>query len=354
MDQDEELLFRGRRMTNSEDAERYIALSRFTDPNEYRYLLDGLPADLTEICEIAADQTIHHNLLGHFRVGIRDQQRMTRVRPPSVARVLETLCQRRPPGLVRGRAPGDRVIGACILESHLLAGMLRFVRIPARVRAGYFKNIMGTPDVTVRFWRQALAAREAQAADRAADLTAWEAGVDTLTRRQIAVDHRTEHWLCEVWDAASRSWRLVDANRTFLRAHSALDVPFFLPPRYFEPAGEAWRRMRTGASFEPDQYFEAPQDGRSHIRSQLLSDFYSLLNHDAAGLDEPSPGARDFIKGRTFSELTAEELAELDSLAELLADEPTFEELLELYLVSSTLRLEAAELDPYSFLFGVA
>jgi hypothetical protein len=342
-----------RAVKGSEDAERYTSLSRFTDAGEFRFLLDALPSELDEICAIAEDQSIHHNLLGFFRVSIEDQKQMARVRPPAMAGVLEALSKVRPPGLVRGRPAAQRVIGACILESHLLAGMLRFRQIPTRVRAGYFQDIMTAPNVTLRFWRQALAAREARAADRAADPVAWEKGVDELTRKQIAVDHHIEHWLCEVWDSRSGSWRLVDANRTFLKAHSDIVVPYVLPSRYFQRSYEAWERMRTNRSFEPDQYFEDPQDGRSHIRSQMLSDFYSLLNHDVAGLDESSPDAWEFIKGKTFTQLTEEELGELDALAEVLSKEPTFEELIEFYLASATLRFEAAEKDPYSFIFGV-
>jgi hypothetical protein len=110
--------------------------------------------------------------------------------------------------------------------------------------------------------------------------------------------------------------------------------------------------MRTDPGFDPDRYSEDPQDGRSHIRSQVLSDFYSLLHHDVAGQGEPSSETWEFVKGRKYQKLSARELEELDRLASVMSEAPGVEQLLELYLRSPTLRLEAAEQDPYCFLFS--
>ena len=90
-------------------------------------------------------------------------------------------------------------------------------------------------------------------------------------------------------------------------------------------------------------------DGRSHIRSQMLWDYFSLLNHDIAGFDEPTQGALHFVKKRTYEELSPLELEELDRLAALLSTGPTVEELASFYRQSTTLRLEDVEKDPYSF-----
>lgn len=103
------------------------------------------------------------------------------------------------------------------------------------------------------------------------------------TRHQVAINKCLEHWVAEYWDGKQRQWRLLDANYTLLKAMSGIELGHVLPRRYFEYSYESWQKMRIEADFNPDQYAEWPQDGRSHIRSQLLWDFYSLLNHDSAG-----------------------------------------------------------------------
>ena len=118
--------------------------------------------------------------------------------------------------------------------------------------------------------------------------------------------------------------------------------------------------MRTDENFTPDQYAEGPQDGRSHIRSQLLWDYYSLLNHDIAGYDKTAwstenstTAERDvyaFVKEKNYEELSSRELTELDALADLLSRDPGPEALKAFYQDSETLRIPRIETDPYSFL----
>ena len=81
--------------------------------------------------------------------------------------------------------------------------------------------------------------------------------------------------------------------------------------------------MRSTEDFNPEQYQEYPQDGRSHIRSKLLLDFFCLLNHDMAGFDDQSGAVMEFIKRKTYADTTPEELEELDMLASLLSQNPS-------------------------------
>jgi hypothetical protein len=171
-------------------------------------------------------------------------------------------------------------------------------------------------------------------------------------RQQIEVDKHIEHWICEYWEKNEERWRLLDANDTFLEASSDIHVGFFLPKKHYEFAFEAWQKMRSTEDFNPYQYAEEPQDGRSHIRSQMLLDFYCLLNHDMAGFDDQSGDVMKFIKRKRYEDASTDELKELDALAELLAQCPTTDELVEFYRRSKTLRLEAAEKDPYSFVYS--
>jgi hypothetical protein len=250
------------------DLARYSTLSRYTDPKDLCRMKEELPREVEGICAVAKDQTIHHNLLCYNHLSPGERRALVRVRPPRLADVLRALNETESRRLVVGRRPNQRVLGACILESHVLAGMLRHRGIPARVRAAYFRNIMAHPDITLQFWRDALRARD-QPGDLVGDgLRRWEGEVDELTRRQIANDHHIEHWVCEYWDSALEHWRLLDANNAFLRTHSGIEVPFELPRKYFEYACEGWKKTRTDRQFDSDQYSEEPQDGRSHLRSQ--------------------------------------------------------------------------------------
>ncbi len=111
---------------------------------------------------------------------------------------------------------------------------------------------------------------------------------------------------------------------------------------------------------QPDRYTEWPQDGRSHIRSQLLWDFYSLLNHDIAGHDQARWSSEDsvsaerevyeFVKLRKYEDLSPAEFDELDALAKLLASEPTVNELRSFYRKNETLSIRTIDQDSTSFI----
>jgi hypothetical protein len=155
----------------------------------------------------------------------------------------------------------------------------------------------------------------------------WPPHVAEILRE---LDHRIEHWLCEIRERGA--WQPLDANTDFLRLHSALAVEPRLPSRHFEHAHEAWRTLRTDRSVPRERYSEESTDGESHVRAQLLQDFFSLLNHDLA--DVSAVRCEDSV---------------FDELASVLADDPPPAELVSFYRATPQLRLGAAEQDPYSF-----
>jgi hypothetical protein len=329
----------------------YREVSRFTDPAERAVMLAELPDDIAGVCEVARRQIVHQNLRAYYRIPVSRWAQLTRVWPPVMRHVLQSLAQLPPGRLTTERDPEQRILGACVLESHLLAGLLRHRGIPVRIRAGYFANIRADGEHGARFWGKAAVARarheglsEAQQAVRGADARAY-------TRRQNQVDHHIEHWICEYWDDGGQRWQLLDANTDFLRAHGNIETGFRLPAHYFEFAHQAWQRLRSATGVHPDQHAEDPQDGWSHIRSQLLSDFYSLLRHDVAGSDGPSGVAWQFIKGQTFAETPEREREQLDELAALLARDAELAELTGFYWRSPELRLANAEADDCSAVF---
>ena len=312
-------------------------------------MLEGLPDDVVGLCEVAKQQTVHHNLLSYRGVSPANWPAMARVWPPYFADILAALRERPPHNLLDERPAEQRVIGACKLESHFLAGLLRAKGIPARVRAGYFQNIRANQEHIVRFWEQNLRAKRVNGDLLDRDPERWRQEVNAFSQRLNEIDHHIEHWVCEHWDAAAQAWRVLDANTTFLKAHSDLDVGFHLPQQYFESASAAWRSMRASRDFNPDRYVEEPQDGRSHIRAQLLWDFYSLLNHDIAGLGAGMQASYAFVKERRYDDTSRDELRELDRLADVLSGTPSIDDLMDLYCASETLQIPSAETDPYCF-----
>jgi hypothetical protein len=341
------------------NARHYLNQSRFTDPGARSAMLDELPDDVEGIARVAENLTVHHNLLPYHEVPVASWSEMIRPWPPEMSSLLAVLNERGPGNLTDPRRIEDRIVSACMLESHLLAGMLRHRGIPVRMRAGYFRNVNVNPSHVLDFWEMTLRARGIERELLEKDPERWREEIRAYTQAQIDVDHRIEHWVVECWDGDRKIWRILDANTTFLEASSGLEVDYNLPRTYFEYAWEAWRTMRNAEDLDPDRYAEWPQDGRSHIRSQLLWDFFSLLNHDIAGYDtarwqgdDPTSAERRayaFVKERSFEQLSDQELVELDLLVELLSREPTREELVAFYRDATTLRLETAELDQYSF-----
>lgn len=345
------------RITDTENYNNYRGFSRFTDPKDLASMLDKLPEDVIEICEIAKQQTVHHNLLPYFGVPKSDWKGMTNPWPskapfPGVRNMLAALKETKPHNIYNPRPVENRLIGACMLESAFLACLLRHQSIPARIRAGYFKNIMGDSEHVISFWENVSRAKGIQKELLEKDPTEWKQVMNNVTRKQqVEVDKHIEHWICEYWDKEENRWRLLDANNTFLKASSNIDVGYQLQGKYFEFAFQSWKKMRSSESFNQAQYAEWPQDGRSHIRSQMLCDFYNLLNHDMVGYDDQTSEIYNFIKGKKYEDTPPEELQELDELAELLAQNPTKDDLVNFYNKSKTLQLESAETDPYSFVF---
>ena len=106
--------------------------------------------------------------------------------------MLQELLIRDKNGLVLSRQPEDRLVVACAHHSLLLASILRYKGIPARLRAGYAKY--------------------------------------------IGDDHRIRvaHVICEVWDKQSNKWELIDPDRHKINFNR----------QEFEFASETWEKVR--------------------------------------------------------------------------------------------------------------
>jgi hypothetical protein len=330
-----------------ENSKRYVSISRYTDPKSFAPLLDDLPDDVGGILHVVKRQVIHPDLQVRANIPERERKQIPKIWPPRLTDILKALQDAAPHNLRDARRPGQRVVGACILRSYFVASLLRYRLVPARVRAGYLTDASAEGQSTVDQQEKPDQEKGSPKPGDSADTAKGERESDVATGRAIEINRYSEHWACECWDGNKKRWRLLDIDGADLEAHRASDSG----RRHFEFACEMWKRIRRGEKIYPDDFEEASFDHRSRVRSQLLWDFASLLNHDLAGCDEPSANTRKFLEERKYSELSSRELQELDRLADLLSRDPVIDELVAFYRRSATLRLESAENDPYSYVF---
>ena len=71
-----------------------------------------------------------------------------------------------------------------------------------------------------------------------------------------------------------------------------------------------------------------------------------------AGFDNQSGPISDFVKRKSFEEVSSDEINDLDALADLLSKEPSVKDLVNFYHSSPTLQIESAEMDPFSFVYN--
>lgn len=147
----------------------YRQYSLFTDPGEYAYLYEGLPDSLPELTNLIKSQFIHPIVeLPKYRNQIPEERGDESVKYPTVKSILEGLLAYDSRGLVNDRKPKDRLILGCRHNAILLASILKYRGIPARLRAGHATYIIP--------------------------------------------NFHTSHTICEVWNENEKRWMLVDPS----------------------------------------------------------------------------------------------------------------------------------------------
>jgi hypothetical protein len=324
----------------------YTEYSRLTDPGDNEKMLKNLPDDIEQMCDIANVQSSHITMLSQWKIP-RSEWRLARA-DHHIKDILDTLKVKGTGKLTINRKLNDRILGACTKESIFSTSMLRAKGIPARMRVGYLTNLYSGKKA-VAFWRNVNKYGRPVPAD--------SIEFDQYTLYMKKINKAIEHWVAEYWDAGQDTWRIIDIRPEYLQSYG-LDVDYYLPDEYFEFGYEAWQK-RDHPAFENDAYSEGDLDGKSHIRYQMLMDFYSLLNHDVPGVfddtgkDISSSEDNEEIRflRKKYEALSQEEIKELNELANLLRQEPSIEELLDFYYKSSTVKINSMMKDPYSFVY---
>ena len=202
----------------------YRQSSAFTDPGEYAYLYENLPDSLPELCILIRSQFIHpYAELPRYRDQIPKERWNESFRYPTVQSILEGLVTYNSSGLTKDRKPEDRLVLGCRHNAILLASILKYRGIPARIRTGH-----------VTYLRPGF---------------------------------HLSHTICEVWNKYENRWMLVDPSM----------VKIDFSREQFDFSHELWLKLQK-EEIDPDQYgFPGRYSGFVSIVGKVCPDLASIL-----------------------------------------------------------------------------
>lgn len=202
----------------------YRKYSSYTDPGKYEYLYENLPDSLSELCNLIRSQFIHpYEVMHKYREQLPKERWNESTKYPSVKSILEGLISLDSLGLIKDRKPENRLVLVCNHNAILLASVLKYRGIPARVRFGH------APYIIPNF--------------------------------------HASHAICEVWNEQKMRWMLVDPS---------MDMVDFSPEK-FDFSNELWLKMQDG-EIDPDMYgVPRRYTGLISIAGKVCPDLASLL-----------------------------------------------------------------------------
>jgi formylglycine-generating enzyme required for sulfatase activity len=205
----------------------YRQYSSFTDPGEYSYLYKNLPDSLPELCSLIKSQFIHvYEELPKYHDQIpKERWNESHTMYPTVQSILKSLLSYDSRGLVKDRKVENRLVLACREYSMLLASILKYRGIPARVRCGF--------------------------------------------ATYLNPGSYTSHIICEVWNKNEKRWMLVDPSK---------DMVDF-GREQFEFGNDAWLKMQNN-EIDLKLYSMMGQPGTVIITIALCHDLASILGSE--------------------------------------------------------------------------
>lgn len=202
----------------------YLQYSPFTDPGEYEYLYENLPDSLSELCGLIKSQFIHPFAeLPRYREQIPKERGDESFKYPTVKLVLEGLIKYDSRGLVNDRKIEDRLILTCRDYAILLASILKYKGIPARVRCGHATYFIP--------------------------------------------DFHMSHTICEVWNEKEKRWMLVDPS---------IKMIDFSRDK-FDFSNEIWLKMQKGEIDASKYGIPGSYTGLVSILGKISPDLASIL-----------------------------------------------------------------------------
>ncbi|MBN1183609.1 MAG: SUMF1/EgtB/PvdO family nonheme iron enzyme [Bacteroidales bacterium] len=249
-------------LTDNKLPDYYLQYSEFTDPGEYVYMYANLPDSLPELCKLIKSQFIHPFAeLQKYSEQIPEERWNEMVNYPTVKSILEGLLSYDSSGIVPDRIPENRLILGCREYAILLASVLKYRGIPARVRCGHATYIM--PDFHV------------------------------------------SHTICEVWNNKENRWMLVDPGMNM--------VDF--SREKFDFSNEAWLQLQKN-EIDPDYYaIPGRYSGFASILGKIGHDLAALLGSEYT-IFEYSPILEGTFENN--NQLNTEQIELLNKICELM------------------------------------
>jgi len=251
----------------------YISQSEISDPGKFIQLYKNLPTSIEDLCKVVQGLIAHRDGAKEF-YGFEvpeDKKREADLRyvEKIIGRVMALINS----PLSTERPPEKRVFGSCRDFAILLCSILRYQKVPARLRCGF---------------------------------SAYFEEGDYI-----------DHWVCEYWGRNEQKWLLVDAELgdEVLRIYKIDFNPTSVPRDKFLVAGQAWQLFRQG-KVNPES-FGVPWlniKGAWFIRGNLLRDLAALNKVELLPWDYTEFSDKQF---GNLSELSRQEVKLLDKISEL-------------------------------------
>ncbi len=240
----------------------YRKYSSFTDPGEYAYLYENLPDSLPDLCSLIRSQFIHpYADLPKYREQIPKERWNESLKYPTVKSILEGLLYYDSSGIVNDRKPEDRLVLICRHNAILLASILKYRGIPARIRYGHATYIIP--------------------------------------------NFHTSHAICEVWDEKDRRWMLVDPSMDMIDFNK----------EQFDFSNDAWLQMQNG-EIDPNLYgIPGRYSGMGSILAKLCADLACVLGTEYTTTQYP-PILDNVFEKR--GPLPAEDIETLNNISALM------------------------------------
>lgn len=247
---------------NESVLEFYKQYSSFTDPGEYAYLYENLPDSLPELCSLIKSQFIHpYAELPKYKEQIPKERWNESTKYPTVKSILEGLLSHDCRGFVKDRKPQDRLVLGCREYAIILASVVKYHNIPARVRTGHASYLIP--------------------------------------------DFHASHTICEVWNKNDKRWMLVDPSTGMID----------FSREKFDFSNDLWLKMQNG-EIDPSLYgFPGKYSGLISIVGKVCPDLASVLGTEYT-IYQYAPILEYAFKNK--SQLAAEQTKILNKISELM------------------------------------
>lgn len=268
----------------------YKTQGKISTPGKFEFLYKDLPIEIKEIANVVHSVIIHRDATDFYGYTI-PENRKTETETRYVEKILAHILELDNASLTTKRTPEKRFAGTCRDFALLFCSILRFHKIPARLRcgfAGYFN-------------------------------TMWD-----------------DHWICEYFDEKEKRWIIVDPeiDDVETKAYNLTINPLDIPKEKFLTGGQAWLKCRS-KELKPDLF------GVSTINIQGMWFVRANVVRDLACLNKMEMLPWDYwgIADKDFDTLTEKELNFLDEVAKLTVDDERFEEMRKIYQDSNELHV---------------